>query len=295
MGGPAGFLRDKRVGKHQSLSPVQNQCALDDIFEFSYISGPVIIEQTVDGTGRQPRLPGKFHVAGFLLKKIIDQLCNILLSLPERRNQNRKNVEAEPQVPAKLIFMRHLFQVAVGGGNQPDVHRYHPGAAYPFNFLFLQHAEHADLRLRKKLSHFVQEDRPAVRPFEASPFPGIGAARAIAEVLPEMKGKLDGLAIRVPTPAVSMVDLVATLCRKTSRQEVNAALKTHAEGPLKGILLCSEEELVSSDFRGNPHSSIVDLPNTTVIGGNMVKILSWYDNEWGFARRMSELIGFVLK
>ena len=122
-----------------------------------------------------------------------------------------------------------------------------------------------------------------------------GAARAIAEVIPEMKGRLDGLAIRVPTPNVSLVDFVATLARKTSRQEVNEKLKENAQRAMKGILLCSEEELVSKDFNGNPHSSIVDLPNTTVIGGNMVKILSWYDNEWGFSNRMLELLSFIMK
>jgi len=122
-----------------------------------------------------------------------------------------------------------------------------------------------------------------------------GAARAIAEVIPDMKGKLDGLAIRVPTPNVSIVDFVATLCHETSKQEINAKLKSYAEGPMKGILWCSEEELVSRDFSGNSHSSIVDLPNTTVIGGKMVKILSWYDNEWGFASRMAEMLRFVLK
>lgn len=122
-----------------------------------------------------------------------------------------------------------------------------------------------------------------------------GAARAMSEVMPEMKGKLDGLAIRVPTSNVSLVDLVATLSRSTTREEVNAKLKEHAQGSLKGILLCSEEELVSVDFNGNPHSSIVDLPTTTVIGGKMLKILSWYDNEWGFSNRMVELFSFLMK
>jgi glyceraldehyde 3-phosphate dehydrogenase len=122
-----------------------------------------------------------------------------------------------------------------------------------------------------------------------------GAARAISEVMPEMKGKLDGLAIRVPTPNVSIVDFVATLAKNTTKDEVNAKLKEYAEGSLKGILLCSEEELVSVDFNGNPHSSIVDLPNTTVIGGKMVKVLSWYDNEWGFSNRMLELLSFLMK
>lgn len=122
-----------------------------------------------------------------------------------------------------------------------------------------------------------------------------GAARAIAEVIPEMKGKLDGLAIRVPTPNVSLVDFVATLSRETNKQEINEKLKAYAQHAMKGILFCSEEELVSRDFNGNPHSSIVDLPNTTVIGGKMVKILSWYDNEWGFSNRMLELLSFIMK
>ena len=122
-----------------------------------------------------------------------------------------------------------------------------------------------------------------------------GAARAIAEVIPAMKGKLDGLAIRVPTPNVSLVDFVATLSKNTTKEEVNAKLKEYANGPMKGILFCSEEELVSRDFNGTPYSSIVDIPNTTVLGGKMVKILSWYDNEWGFSSRMTELLSFIMK
>ncbi|MCE5212147.1 MAG: type I glyceraldehyde-3-phosphate dehydrogenase [Deltaproteobacteria bacterium] len=122
-----------------------------------------------------------------------------------------------------------------------------------------------------------------------------GAARAIAEVIPEMKGKLDGLAIRVPTPNVSLVDFVATLSRATNKNEINDKFREYAKGAMKGILACSEEELVSRDFNGNKHSSIVDMPNTTVIGGNMVKILSWYDNEWGFSNRMLELLSFIMK
>ncbi len=122
-----------------------------------------------------------------------------------------------------------------------------------------------------------------------------GAARAIAEVIPAMKGKLDGLSIRVPTPNVSLVDFVAILSRQTNKQEINAKFQEYAGRGMKGILFCSEEELVSKDFSGNPHSSIVDMPNTTVIGGNMVKILSWYDNEWGFSNRMLELLSFIMK
>ena len=122
-----------------------------------------------------------------------------------------------------------------------------------------------------------------------------GAAKAISEVIPEMKGKLDGIAIRVPVPNVSLVDFVATLSKTVTKEEVNAKLKEYAAGPMKGILQCSDEELVSRDFNGNPHSSIVDLPNTNVIGGNIVKVLSWYDNEWGFSNRMLELLSFIMK
>jgi glyceraldehyde 3-phosphate dehydrogenase (phosphorylating) len=121
-----------------------------------------------------------------------------------------------------------------------------------------------------------------------------GAAKAISEVIPEMKGRLDGIAIRVPVPNVSLVDFVATLSKSTSKDEVNAKFKEYAAGPMKGILLCSEEELVSHDFNGNPHSSIVDLPNTNVIGGKIIKVLSWYDNEWGFSNRMLELLSFIM-
>jgi len=122
-----------------------------------------------------------------------------------------------------------------------------------------------------------------------------GAARAIAEVIPEMKGKLDGLAIRVPTPNVSLVDFVVMLSQKTDRNEINEKFREYARGVMKGILMCSEEELVSCDFNGNPHSSIVDMANTSVIGGHLAKILSWYDNEWGFSNRMLELLLFVMK
>jgi glyceraldehyde 3-phosphate dehydrogenase len=122
-----------------------------------------------------------------------------------------------------------------------------------------------------------------------------GAAKAISECVPELKGKLDGLAIRVPTPNVSLVDLVANLSTKVTKDEVNEKFRKYAEGPMKGILACCDEPLVSKDFNGNPHSSTVDMENTYVIGGNMVKVLSWYDNEWGFSNRMSELLSFVMK
>ena len=120
-----------------------------------------------------------------------------------------------------------------------------------------------------------------------------GAAKAIALVIPDLKGKFDGISVRVPTPNVSLVDVVMTLEKATTTEEVNAALKEAAEGDLKGILAFSEEPLVSIDFRGNPNSSIVDAENTKVIDGTLVKILSWYDNEWGYSCRVRDLVKFI--
>jgi glyceraldehyde 3-phosphate dehydrogenase len=122
-----------------------------------------------------------------------------------------------------------------------------------------------------------------------------GAASAVGEVLPELKGKLDGFAMRVPTPNVSVVDLVALVDRKTTAQEVNAALKEASTGALKGLLQFSEEELVSIDFKGNPHSSIVDAAYTKVMDGDFVKVLSWYDNEWGYSSRCVDLLRMLVK
>jgi glyceraldehyde 3-phosphate dehydrogenase len=121
-----------------------------------------------------------------------------------------------------------------------------------------------------------------------------GAAKAVSLVLPQLKGKLDGLAVRVPTPNVSLVDLVVTTEKETSAAEVNAALKAAAEGPLKGVLVFCELPLVSKDFNGNPASSIVDSLTTTVIGGTMVKVMSWYDNEWGYSNRVVDLIDYLI-
>ena len=116
-----------------------------------------------------------------------------------------------------------------------------------------------------------------------------GAAKAIGEVLPRLKGKLDGYAMRVPTSDVSVVDLSVKLKNKTDAAAINAAMKSAAEGPLKGILQYCDEPLVSVDFLGNPHSSILDALSTKVIDGNFAKVLSWYDNEWGFSNRMRDV------
>ena len=122
-----------------------------------------------------------------------------------------------------------------------------------------------------------------------------GAATAVGLVLPQLKGKLDGIAIRVPTVNVSVVDLVADLERPASVEAINGAFRAAAAGPMKGILDVTDEELVSCDFNGNPHSSIVDLPSTAVVDGNLIKVLAWYDNEWGYSCRVRDLIRFMAK
>ena len=121
-----------------------------------------------------------------------------------------------------------------------------------------------------------------------------GAAKALKLVIPDLAGKLDGFAMRVPTPNVSVVDLVVWVEKKTTKEEVNAALKKASEsGPLKGYLGFEENELVSSDFKGDARSSIVDAPMTLVVGGNCVKVISWYDNEWGYSSRVRDLIHYI--
>jgi len=122
-----------------------------------------------------------------------------------------------------------------------------------------------------------------------------GAAKALRLVIPALEGKLDGFSMRVPTPNVSVVDLVAFTEKKTTVEEVNGALKTAADGPMKGILGIENEELVSRDFLGDSRSSIVDAPMTRVVAGNCVKVISWYDNEWGYSCRVRDLIDFMAK
>ena len=122
-----------------------------------------------------------------------------------------------------------------------------------------------------------------------------GAAKAIALVIPELKGKLDGYSLRVPTPTVSIVDAVFEVEKGTTAEEVNAALKAAADGPMKGFLGFSEEPLVSMDYKGDERSSIVDADLTAVMDGNMVKVVSWYDNEWGYATRLTDFAAKIAK
>jgi len=120
-----------------------------------------------------------------------------------------------------------------------------------------------------------------------------GAAKAVGKVIPELMGKLDGMAVRAPVPDGSLVDLTVELEKNTTAEEINAAVKEAAEGPMKGILEYTEDPIVSTDIVGNPHSSVFDATLTTVMGGNFVKILSWYDNEWGYSNRVVDLIAKI--
>ena len=146
----------------------------------------------------------------------------------------------------------------------------------------------------QKILDQIHEDPRRSRAAAMSMIPTTtGAARAVGEVLPELKGKLDGSAIRVPTPNVSVVDLTFQPKRDTSKDEVNALLKAAADGPLKGILGYTDEPLVSIDFNHDSHSSTIDSLETTVIDGKLVRVLSWYDNEWGFSNRMVDTAGVM--
>jgi glyceraldehyde 3-phosphate dehydrogenase len=148
----------------------------------------------------------------------------------------------------------------------------------------------------QKILDQIHEDMRRARAAAMSMIPTTtGAARAVGEVMPELKGKLDGSAIRVPTPNVSIVDLTFTPKRDTSVEEVNALLKAASEGALKGVLAYSDEPLVSIDYNHCPASSTIDSLETAVIDGKLVRVLSWYDNEWGFSNRMVDTAGVIGK
>lgn len=148
----------------------------------------------------------------------------------------------------------------------------------------------------QKILDQIHEDPRRSRAAAMSMIPTTtGAARAVGEVLPELKGKLDGSAIRVPTPNVSVVDLTFTPKRDTTKDEVNALLKAASEGALKGVLGYSDEPLVSIDYNHDSHSSTIDSLETSVIDGKLVRVLSWYDNEWGFSNRMIDTAGAIAK
>jgi glyceraldehyde 3-phosphate dehydrogenase len=148
----------------------------------------------------------------------------------------------------------------------------------------------------QKIHDFPHKDLRRARAAAVSMIPTTtGAAKAVGLVLPHLKGKLDGIAIRVPTANVSVVDLTVELNKSVTVQSINEAFREAAAGKMRGILDATDEELVSVDFNGNPHSSIVDLPSTALVDGNMVKVLAWYDNEYGYSSRVRDLISFIGK
>jgi len=158
-------------------------------------------------------------------------------------------------------------------------------------FLTTIHAYTNDQRLQDMYHKDLRRARAATISIVPT---STGAARALGLVLPEMQGKLDGVAFRVPVPTVSLCDFVADLDKQVTIDQVNKVFKTAAEGKLKGILEYCEEPLVSVDFKGNQHSSIFDSLSTMLVAGNMVKVLAWYDNEWGYSCRLADLVVFIL-
>jgi glyceraldehyde 3-phosphate dehydrogenase len=176
-------------------------------------------------------------------------------------------------------------------GIAPVVKVLHDNFKITRGFLTTVHAYTNDQRLLDTQHRDLRRARAAALSLVPT---STGAARAINLVIPEMKGKLDGIALRMPTPTVSLCDFVADVEKKVTVAEVNQAFKMAAEGSCKGILEYCEEPLVSIDFKGNPASSIVDAENTMVIGDNMVKVLAWYDNEWGYSNRLVDLVAFII-
>ena len=147
----------------------------------------------------------------------------------------------------------------------------------------------------QKIADQVHEDLRRARGAAQSIIPSsTGAAKAISLVIPELKGKMHGMAMRVPTPTVSVVDLVVNTEKSVTAEAVNDAFRAAAAGSMKGILNVEDEELVSVDYKGNSFSSIVDSPNTMVMGDNLLKVMSWYDNEWGYSCRVADLINFMV-
>jgi len=176
-------------------------------------------------------------------------------------------------------------------GIAPVVRVLHDNFGVNKGFLTTIHAYTNDQRLQDMYHKDLRRARAATISIVPTT---TGAARAVALVMPEIQGKLDGVAFRVPVPTVSLCDFVADLNKEVTVEQINKAFKDAANGKLKGILEYCEEPLVSIDFKGNQHSSILDAPSTMVLAGNMVKVLAWYDNEWGYSCRLADLVIYVL-
>lgn len=173
----------------------------------------------------------------------------------------------------------------------PVVKVLHDNFGVSRGLLTTAHAYTNDQRLLDMYHHDLRRARAAAINIVPTT---TGAARAVAQVIPELKGRLNGIALRIPTPAVSICDFVADLEKEVTAEEINHSFKTAAEGSLNGILEYCDEPLVSMDFKGNPASAIVDAGSTMVIGGNMVKVLAWYDNEWGYSCRLVDLVAYIV-
>jgi glyceraldehyde 3-phosphate dehydrogenase len=176
-------------------------------------------------------------------------------------------------------------------GIAPVVRVLHDNFGVSKGFLTTIHAYTNDQRLQDMYHNDLRRARQAATNIVPTT---TGAARAVALVIPEIKGRLDGVAFRVPVPTVSLCDFVADLNKEVTVEQVNKAFQAAANGKLKGILEYCDEPLVSVDFKGNQHSSIFDAPSTMVLAGNMVKVLAWYDNEWGYSCRLADLVVFIL-
>ncbi len=234
----------------------------------------------VESTGVFTKGPdARKHIRGLVKKVLIsapatDQDCTIVLGVNDKTYDPAKhhvisNASCTTNCLAPVAKVLHdTFRISVG--TMTTIHSY-------TNDQRLLDLPHKDLR--------------RARAAALSMIPtSTGAARALHEVIPDLKGKLDGYAMRVPTPNVSVVDLTVFTEKPATAESVNAAMKRAAEGPMKGILEYEEEELVSVDFRGNSNSSILDAKSTRVVGNNCVKVLAWYDNEWGYSCRCVDLI-----
>jgi glyceraldehyde 3-phosphate dehydrogenase len=262
-------------GKSFQVFKVKDPAELD----WTSVGAQIVIESTgLFTTGADARK----HIRGTVKKVIIsapatDPDCTLVLGVNEKTYDSAKHhvvsnasCTTNCLAPVTKVLLENF---GIVHGTMTTIHSY-------TNDQKLLDLPHKDLR--------------RARAAALSMIPtSTGAAKALHLVVPEVKGKLDGYAMRVPTPNVSVVDLTITTEKPATVEAVNAAMKKAAEGPMKGILAFSEEELVSIDFRGNPNSAIVDAEYTKVVAGNCVKVLAWYDNEWGYSSRVKDLIKFM--
>jgi len=242
------------------------------------------VEIVIESTGKYTKRPDVIkHIEAGGAKKVIvsapatDPDATIVLGVNEKtydpaRHHILSNASCTTNCLAPVVKVVHEL-AGVVKGQMTTIHSY-------TNDQKILDAPHKDLRRARAAA-------VAMIPTTT------GAAKAVGLVLPELKGKIDGISIRVPTPDVSLVDFVAVMKRPVTAEEVNAAFKKAAAGPLQGILDYTDEPLVSVDFLHNPHSAIVDGPSTKVIDGDLLKVMAWYDNEWGYSCRLVDLVKYI--